>query len=98
MRPGTEKSGGQGIPMKKLPPTDTRPEAQRVLVEIYRRMSATEKLRCLAGMKNRAKILHAAGYRLRHPSATESEIADDWLLLTLGKALTHAIMERRRDR
>ena len=84
--------------MKQLPPSDTRPEAQKILIDAYRRMTPADKMGCVARMKQMAKSLHAAGYRLRHPSASESEIADDWLILTLGEDLAKTVKEARRER
>ena len=81
--------------MKKLPPSDTSPEAQAVLIDIYRRMSPADKWRQLADLYQRARVLHETGYRLRHPDASEREIADDWLVRTLGPDLSNAVKEAR---
>lgn len=68
--------------MKTL--SDTTPEAERMLADIYRRMAPAQKARLLQDAWNRARQLHAAGHRLRHPRASDAALMADWLTLTLG--------------
>jgi hypothetical protein len=82
--------------MKKLPLSDTRPESHEVLIKSYRAMSPADKCRRLDEMYRRGRILHASGYRLRHPAATDQEIVHDWLILTVGKDLAETVRETRR--
>lgn len=82
--------------MKKLPPNDTSPEAEAVLIDCLRRMSPAEKWRRLEDMYRQGRALHAAGVRMRLPNATDAEINEDWLLLTVGKEQIEAIKEARR--
>lgn len=68
--------------MKPLWP-DTHPDAERVLIEGYRRMSDSEKMRCMAELVMLAKHLAAEDVRQRHPTASEREVqlrvASRWL-------------------
>lgn len=68
--------------MKSLWP-DTHPDAERVLIEGYRRMSDADKMRCMAELARLAKQLAAEDVRRRHPQADEREVqlrvASRWL-------------------
>src|SRR5438309_1870521 len=64
--------------------TDTSPEAQRVLDEAYRRMPPERKWRLMEGAYRTARALHEAGYRMRHPDATRTDIQADWRRMALG--------------
>ena len=64
--------------------TDTSPEAERILSEIYRRMTPGKKW-LLAGEAYRtSRVLHAAGVCLRNPEATPRQILEDWIHRVLG--------------
>jgi hypothetical protein len=82
--------------MQKLLLTDTHSEAEAVLIGVYRRMSPADKWRRLDEMYRRGRLLHATGYRLRHPDATDQDIVDDWLILTVGKEVAQTVKEARR--
>jgi hypothetical protein len=64
--------------------SDTSPEADRVWSEVYRRMSPGRKWLLLGDAFRTAKILHAAGFRQRHPGATPADVARDWLAGQFG--------------
>jgi len=64
--------------------TDTSAEADRVLTEIYRRMSPGDKWLRLGHTYRDARLLHAAGVRLRNPAATRLDIHASWLALHCG--------------
>jgi hypothetical protein len=64
--------------------SDTSPEAQKVLIECYRRMPITRKGQNLAEDFAFARMLHAAGLRGRQPGVTLAEIQADWIQSTLG--------------
>ena len=64
--------------------SDTSPEAERVLREVYRRMPLARKWLLLGEMYQDGRALHAAGVRLRHPSATAHEIRQHWMAVTCG--------------
>jgi hypothetical protein len=73
---------------------DTAPEAEAVLLDIYRRMPLAQKWQRLGEMYRTAKSLHAAGVRLRHPAATDQEVLEDWIAVTLGESALRTIKER----
>lgn len=58
--------------------SDTSPEAQRVLIEVYRRMPPWRKWRQIGEMYADARVLHAAGVRHRQPGATARDVLADW--------------------
>ncbi|HYT91393.1 MAG TPA: hypothetical protein VEL76_21955 [Gemmataceae bacterium] len=64
--------------------TDTPPEVERLWVEIWRQMSPERKWLKLAETFQTAKLLHAAGFRQRHPGASAADIHADWLAVQYG--------------
>jgi hypothetical protein len=65
-------------------PTDTAPEAEHVLVDAYRRMPLARKWLLLGESFAIARLLHAAGVRLRNAAATRREIQEAWLRTATG--------------
>src|SRR5688500_18651509 len=65
--------------------TDTAPDVHWRMVEAYRRMSPDRKWRNLGEDWVTVRLLHAAGYRQRHPRATAADVRSDWLSQTLGR-------------
>lgn len=55
-------------------PEDTSPEVRRLLLEMYRRMSPTQKLRMVFDMYDFAMGLVRADVRRRYPHADEREV------------------------
>jgi hypothetical protein len=74
-------------------PNDTAPEVERLLTDVYRRMSAGEKWLRLGEMYGDARALHAAGVRLRMPTATPRQIHEAWLSLRLGPHVCGRVKE-----
>jgi len=64
---------------------DTRPEAARLLVEGYRRMSAAQKLAIVEDLSLAAKQLAASRIRAQYPQATEREVSLRVASLTLSR-------------
>jgi hypothetical protein len=58
---------------------DTDAEARRVLVHVYREMSAERKATIIGQLRHMTRQLFDAGYRARHPNATADEMIDAWL-------------------
>ena len=54
--------------------SDTSPEAERVLIEAYRRMPPFEKARRIRDITQTCEQLAMSGIRERHPHAGEREI------------------------
>jgi hypothetical protein len=73
--------------------TDTSPEAERVLIEVYRRMSPGRKWLLMGQAYWDARLLHAAGVRLRNPAATPRDVLVDWLTNQLGCTLPVPVPE-----
>jgi len=55
-------------------PTDTSPEAERVLIAGLRGMSPAQRLRLANDMTRTCRALSLAGLRIRYPGAAEAEI------------------------
>src|SRR5216683_501132 len=68
--------------MAKL--SDTSFEADRVVTEVYRRMSIGKKWLLLGEDYRCARILHAAGVRRGNPAASPSDIQKAWMDVHLG--------------
>lgn len=64
--------------------SDTSPEAEQVLANVHRRLSAGEKWLLLSKLWQTGRALHAAGARLRNPTITPAEIQAVWMKLVLG--------------
>jgi hypothetical protein len=64
--------------------SDTSAEAERVLTEVYRRMPVSTKWRQLGEDFQTARLLHAAGCRLRNPDMSSAEIQRDWMRCQYG--------------
>jgi hypothetical protein len=61
------------------PISDTSPEAEEVLREIWRNMPFERKWRQMGILYHTGKLLHAAGMRDRNPHVSPEEIHADWL-------------------
>jgi hypothetical protein len=66
---------------------DTRPEAERVLIELLRQAPVTRKLEMLGQMNAAARQLALQGLRARHPGATEAQLRRYLADLLLGPEL-----------
>jgi hypothetical protein len=78
------KSSEQSGENRPQPPlSDTHPEAERVMIEIYRRMPAWKKLQQVTSLTRLVNELALADIRQRHPNADEEEVklrlASRWL-------------------
>lgn len=66
---------------------DTAPDAEPVLMDLYRRMTPGDKLRRVADLNGMASAFAAAGLRARHPGAEERELFLRLAALRLGAAV-----------
>jgi hypothetical protein len=73
--------------------SDTSPDAERVLVEVYRRMTPRDKWLLLGRLYEDARALHAAGMRLRNPAVTSREITEAWIRTNLGIELPFPVRD-----
>jgi len=74
-----------------MPLTDTSPEAQQVLIQLYRQMPVEKKLRLVFDAYQTGRQLAMAGLRYRHPHASEEEIWRLWARQHLGEELFTAV-------
>jgi hypothetical protein len=81
--------------MKRL--SDTSLEAERVRTEVFRKIPPGQKWLQLGQSYRDARLLHAAGVRLRQPRATARQIHEDWMRLHLGFTQTDKIGEPAMD-
>lgn len=56
------------------PRSDTTPTAKRVQLELYRKLTPTQKAACIRDVTRSANALALAGLRTRHPDADEHEL------------------------
>lgn len=77
--------------------SDTTPEAERVLTEVYRRMTPAQRWRNLGQAYQDARALHAAGLRLWNPAVSEREITEDWIRRHFDVRLPVLIQPRARN-
>ena len=66
---------------------DTRPEAERVQIELLRQAPAWRKLEMVGQLNQTVRTLALSGLRQRHPEATPQELRRRLADLTLGPAL-----------
>ena len=66
---------------------DTSPEAQQVLISLYRKMPPEVKFRRVFEAYQTGKMLAIAGLRQRHPNASEKKIWYLWAKQHLGNEL-----------
>jgi hypothetical protein len=74
------------LPHPTLSP-DTDPEAERVQIEIFRRMPAWRKIQLVDEANQLARQLALAGLRQRHPEADPEELRRRLMGLFLGEEL-----------
>jgi hypothetical protein len=58
----------------RRPLSDTSPEAEKVLIELYRRMPPSWKLKQVLDLNRTVELLAMADIRRRHPDADEREL------------------------
>lgn len=61
--------------------SDTTPEARKIQIEIYRKMSGTQRLLLAFEISELTRALARAGIHDRHPEWTESEVNQELLRL-----------------
>ena len=67
--------------------SDTTPEAERVLLQIYRDMPPARKLEIVDDAIRTSRHLAMVGLRLRHPDDSANRLRRGLLGLVLGEAL-----------
>jgi hypothetical protein len=61
--------------------SDTTPEARKIQIETYRKMSGAERLLLAFDISELTRALARAGIRDRHPEWSESEVTRELLRL-----------------
>jgi len=61
--------------------SDTTPDAERVLIAVFRDMPLARKWQTLETAYRDLRLLHAAGVRSRNSTATAEDIVENWLTL-----------------
>jgi hypothetical protein len=75
--------------------SDTSPEAQRVLYDLYRRMSPARKFEIICDTYEMGKQLALAGLRMRYPDASGEKIWHLWARQHLGDELYERVYGKR---
>ncbi len=71
--------------------SDTRPEAERVLIELLRQAPPHRKLEMVAQMNETVRTLALSGLRQRYPQATPEELRRRLADLLLGPELAEKV-------
>jgi len=77
---------------------DTSPEAERVLIEIARRMPPERKLQLAGQLGDAMRDLMKAGLRARHPEASREDLDRRFVELWLGPELAGPFLRAREAR
>ena len=73
--------------------SDTAPDVERIMADIYRHMPMERKFAIMDDAIRTTRVLHDSGYRLRNPGATGQQIWADWLYLIHGDTVAPHILE-----
>ena len=65
--------------------SDTSPQAERVLAQVFREMPSSRKWSLIAEDYRLSRLIHAAGMRSRNPLISTEVIRRRWLTDTLGE-------------
>ena len=75
--------------------SDTNPEAERVQIELLRRMPAWRKLQMVGEMSRTVRTLALLGLRQRFPHASDAELRRRLADLWLGEELAARVYGKR---
>ena len=76
---------------------DTSPEAERVQIELLRKLRPARKLKLLSDLNELGRRLAMTGLRLRNPHATPEELERGYVRLTLGADLAAKVLSAREE-
>lgn len=85
------------MPQGQLP-NDTSPDIEQMQLEIYRQMSPGRKWQLLDDMYRMARQFHAAGVRMKNPTATDEDVLTEWFRATLDEPLFQEVQQYRDER
>jgi hypothetical protein len=77
--------------MKQTRPLDTSPEAERVQIEVFRKMTPERRLRAATELTQLVRKSLAEGVRMRHPEYNEEQVRLAMIRLTLPERLFLAV-------
>src|SRR5689334_18495596 len=73
--------------------TDTHPDAEAVMLRLYRETPAWRKLQLLSELNALGQALSMQGLRERHPDASRRELDRLFAQMTLGKDLAELLYQ-----
>jgi len=76
---------------------DTTIEAERIQIEIFRKMKAEQRLKMAISLTQTDRKLLMAGVRKRHPEYNENQIRLAVIRLTLGANLFSTVYPQAKD-
>jgi len=76
---------------------DTTIEAERIQIEIFRKMKAEQRLKMAISLTQTDRKLLMAGVRKRHPEYNENQIGLAVIRLTLGANLFSTVYPQAKD-
>lgn len=77
--------------------TDTSDEAERLQLEIFRRMSPTERIQKVRRLSSNLRQMARDAIRRRHPDCNKQEQRLKFIELTYGQELADAVREHTRE-
>ena len=77
--------------MKQTRPLDTSPEAERVQIEIFRKMTLERRLRTATELTELVRATLAEGVRMRHPDYNDEQVRLAVIRLTLPESIFLAV-------
>lgn len=83
--------------MKQSRPLDTSPEAERVQIEIFRKMTPEQRLQLSAQLTQIHRKRPAIGVRRRHPEYDEDQVRLAVIRLTIPEELFLAAYPHAKD-
>lgn len=83
-----------GLPLS----ADTNPGAERVQLDVLRRMPPWRKMELVADANRTAQLLCLIGLRGRHPGESEEQLSARYLCLVLHEDLAKRVIAARRRR
>jgi len=81
-----------------MPISDTRPEVDRLHIELLRRLTPAQRFQICQSLSRTAIELSRRAIRRRHPEMTEAEVGLMWVALNYGQEWADRIRAQREQR
>lgn len=78
--------------------SDTAPEARRRQLEVYRAMSAEQRIEVAIGLSEDVRRIALEGIQGRNPEFDEARVHREWLRILHGEELVARLLPRRSSR